>query len=301
MNEIISFPTNFIVLSDYEIKNDVVLPTKKALTDYKEGTYRTFNPISDEQVIYAEIAKIDVDDKKSILKFVNEFGIPTTSNGSHLITDKNHILNLALNFTELYLGINLIQSRTKTWGFLKQENGFFEAIYEQDWYHQKVLESANIEKNNYTINKLIELLLSEDLYDIEDKIESITNTDTYKFRNSNNTFSNISTEEKVKEVYVNKINRWSKGYDNFSIVNGQIKKELLFNDLFDVANYQLSEAILQNKELKHCENCGHLFEPAHGSQKFCSPLPGRKRSTCENTYNQRLKRQRKKEQEQAKK
>lgn len=43
-----------------------------------------------------------------------------------------------------------------------------------------------------------------------------------------------------------------------------------------------------------CLECGKEFIKTHGHQKFCPPKPGRKISTCQNTYNQRKKRERKK-------
>lgn len=76
--------------------------------------------------------------------------------------------------------------------------------------------------------------------------------------------------------------------------NGSIEPAIRFKNLLEVAGYQLKQAIFKNKKLEECLNCGALFEPLHAHQKFCSPLPGRKRSTCENTYNQRQKRMRKK-------
>jgi hypothetical protein len=63
----------------------------------------------------------------------------------------------------------------------------------------------------------------------------------------------------------------------------------------EVAAYQLKQAIFKNERLHECQNCGAIFEPKHANQIFCSPLPRRKRSTCENTYNQRQKRLRKKQ------
>lgn len=48
-------------------------------------------------------------------------------------------------------------------------------------------------------------------------------------------------------------------------------------------------------EYKTCEHCGKEFKVTHEKQRFCPTKPGRKRSTCENTYNQRIRRQRQKE------
>jgi hypothetical protein len=50
-------------------------------------------------------------------------------------------------------------------------------------------------------------------------------------------------------------------------------------------------------EKRICKNCGLEFYPRHRSQFFCPVEPGIKRSRCENTFNQRIKRQRRKERE----
>jgi hypothetical protein len=77
-------------------------------------------------------------------------------------------------------------------------------------------------------------------------------------------------------------------------IDGSIVPAMRFNNLLEVEGYQLKQAVFKNQKLEECLNCGALFESRHAHQKFCSPLLGRKRSTCENTYNQRQKRMRKK-------
>jgi hypothetical protein len=51
--------------------------------------------------------------------------------------------------------------------------------------------------------------------------------------------------------------------------------------------------------LKKCLECGKEFYQTHEKEKFCPPLDT-VRSRCENRYNQRLKRQRRKEKESGK-
>ncbi len=79
-------------------------------------------------------------------------------------------------------------------------------------------------------------------------------------------------------------------YTVTAFVSNQIVPAIKFDNLLEVSGYQLKQAIFNNQKLEECQNCGWIFEPRHASQKFCSPLPGRKRSTRENTYNQRQKR-----------
>lgn len=65
----------------------------------------------------------------------------------------------------------------------------------------------------------------------------------------------------------------------------------VFDDLFEAAYFYLSLSINSSAEMKPCKNCGHLFEVSHRRQKFCPVLPGRKRSSCEMAYNNRLKKE----------
>lgn len=39
--------------------------------------------------------------------------------------------------------------------------------------------------------------------------------------------------------------------------------------------------------------CEHIFEVTYKRQRFCPPLPNKKRSSCEMAYNNRLKKERK--------
>ncbi|KAB2494246.1 hypothetical protein [Priestia endophytica] len=67
----------------------------------------------------------------------------------------------------------------------------------------------------------------------------------------------------------------------------------VFADLFEAAYFYLKLSIESNAEMSLCENCGHLFEVTHQRRRFCSVLPGRKRSSCEMAYNNRLKKEKK--------
>ncbi|WP_338449316.1 hypothetical protein R4Z09_24530 [Niallia oryzisoli] len=67
----------------------------------------------------------------------------------------------------------------------------------------------------------------------------------------------------------------------------------VFTDLFEAAYFYLNLSIENNAQMRICENCGHLFEVAHQRQRFCSVLPGRRRSSCEMAYNNRLKKEKK--------
>ncbi|MGU3394065.1 hypothetical protein ACNHOZ_07915 [Priestia sp. D51] len=78
--------------------------------------------------------------------------------------------------------------------------------------------------------------------------------------------------------------------------NNTVTPISIFKDLFEAAYFFLTLSIYSNAEIQICENCGHLFEVTHKRQRFCSVLPGRKRSSCEMAYNNRLKKKKKIEQ-----
>ncbi|RLL47825.1 hypothetical protein D8M04_00660 [Oceanobacillus piezotolerans] len=67
-----------------------------------------------------------------------------------------------------------------------------------------------------------------------------------------------------------------------------------FEDMFEYAYLFLNLAIFKKAEFRKCENCDNLFEVTHQRQKFCPVTPGRKRSSCEMAYNNRLKKLKKK-------
>ncbi|PGX34580.1 hypothetical protein COE67_19835 [Priestia megaterium] len=75
--------------------------------------------------------------------------------------------------------------------------------------------------------------------------------------------------------------------------NNIVTPTSMFKDLFEAAFFFLTLSIYSNAEMRICENCGHLYEVTHKRQRFCSVLPGRKRSSCEMAYNNRLKKEKK--------
>lgn len=78
--------------------------------------------------------------------------------------------------------------------------------------------------------------------------------------------------------------------ESIQLLNEEYVPSISFPTLLDVAYYQLINALFERKSFTKCKNCDSIFLAKHGHQKFCAPLPNRKRSTCENTYNQRQKR-----------
>ncbi|MEH7403353.1 DUF6076 domain-containing protein [Gottfriedia acidiceleris] len=98
----------------------------------------------------------------------------------------------------------------------------------------------------------------------------------------------------TKELVSSLIRKRSSSIESIQVLDDQYVTTISFPTLLDVAYHQLTNALLGIKTFNKCLNCGSIFLAKHGLQKFCAPLPNRKRSTCENTYNQRKKRNKKK-------
>ncbi|RSL29685.1 hypothetical protein D7Z54_29835 [Salibacterium salarium] len=63
----------------------------------------------------------------------------------------------------------------------------------------------------------------------------------------------------------------------------------IFDNLFEVAYFYLTQAVFNGAEMRVCQYCENLFEVTHQSQRFCPPVPNRKRSSCEMAYNNNTK------------
>jgi hypothetical protein len=75
--------------------------------------------------------------------------------------------------------------------------------------------------------------------------------------------------------------------------SNEIVPRIEADSLFDIAYFQMMRALTNNAKMKKCEFCGHEFEVTHEKQRFCPPLPNRKRSSCEMAYNNRMRKARK--------
>jgi hypothetical protein len=108
----------------------------------------------------------------------------------------------------------------------------------------------------------------------------------------------ISNKEKESsEVIAKMLNHkksWKESIENLGGLDG-VSLCVRFRTLFEVAYFQLTNAVLNRKSLRRCMECNSIFEVNHESQKFCPPKIGVKRSTCENTHKVRKRRQKQKE------
>ncbi|MEK4067584.1 hypothetical protein [Peribacillus sp. FSL R5-0717] len=122
----------------------------------------------------------------------------------------------------------------------------------------------------------------------------------FKALNTND-FSKLPTAPKKREnIKVHAQRMLIKEIEKKSLFSYKIKRQQdiptpisIFRDLFEAAYFYLNLSINSSTEMRLCENCGQLFEVTHQRQRFCSVLPGRKRSSCEMAFNNRLKKEKK--------
>ncbi|MGE8020120.1 hypothetical protein ACQKOM_14585 [Peribacillus frigoritolerans] len=226
------------------------------LSKVQEKATRTINNSLDMEALYTELAKLEPFNDKKLLEFSKIFGLPT---GQFVAMGwdavfENNYILKQFSFL-LPLYLKLASYRYIFNGWLAlKENN--ESI---------ILEFENRYKH-YLEAELSRLEIPKERGGFAEKLPEIITV-----------FLNEKGPKRILEP-----------------INSKIIQKFNFSDLFDIAYYQLSQAMLNDSSFKRCELCGHPFEVIHEGRRFCPPLPGRKRSTCENTFNQRLKRAKKK-------
>lgn len=305
-----------------------VYVSKEEISNYldEEKEVRTYNPLNDTPELYLEMNKIDIFDEKSLMKFIKNYGIPF--NGQRIKDERNTMFDSILfqfNDTEKFLlGMDVLafysrlaafQRVLKMWNDIVTDNHQELSKIVDEFKHSVELYDKHPTPFNdkFSTDEFSKLLLTEMGFgyiggEIKDILQTYVNDPEKLLKLRDKAVELKSTWQQVKNepslatiafAYLNlELKEIESGKTSTRFVNKKIVPALKFKNLIEVAGYQLKKAIFKNQRLEVCENCGALFEPKHASQKFCSPLPGRKRSTCENTYNQRLKRTRIKEKRQ---
>lgn len=287
-----------------------------------EKNFHTYDPLSDTPELYLEMNKIVIYDKNSLMKFIKNYGLPY-----HLTMQKNEsgIFDSTLfqgNDTEkfilemdvlmFYEKLARFQKVLKMWNYIIEGNVLelnkikheFESLVEFHNNHQALFtEDISLEDYanfvftdsavHYRGGEMREVF---NVYANDSNKLLKLNEKSLKLKSIWKQVKNGSDLKTIALAYLNLQLKEIKGGEPLHrFIEDKLFPAMRFDHLLDVAGYQLKQAIFKNQKLERCVNCGALFEPRHASQKFCSPLPGRKRSTCENTYNQRLKRLRKKQ------
>ncbi|ARI78812.1 hypothetical protein [Halobacillus mangrovi] len=295
--------------------------TPEEITKYidEDNKQSSYDPLIDTPELYSEMHKIKFFNEKSLRRFIDNYGIPF-----HMYFNEQGYVDSTLfkkNTSEKFLvemdvflfyeKLVEFKSAFKMWHDISQ--GEFEEIrkinarmkLEVDF----IAQIRNLHKEELTLEEFADIVLTNaELTNKGGEIEAIL--EDYKKHPDkliklNEKATEISgvwskvkseSEKTIALAYLNlKLKELDSGRTSTRFIDGKIVPAISFNNLVEVASYQLKQAIFKEQKFKVCLNCGDLFEPRHASQRFCSPLPGRKRSTCENTYNQRQKRLRKKQ------
>jgi len=255
-----------------------------------EEDYYTYDPLSDTPELYLEMNKIEVLNDASLMKFIKNYGIPFDIQmndkedeliGPISLFPKNDTVkfNTEMDVLTFYEELLELQTSFKMWHCIKENNReYMQQVKDEFADFAQVFFTERTE--DLSPEELAFLKANERSSELIMTWEQVKNTDL----------------QNIAFAYLNiKLKQRNSGKTSTRLADGKIIPAISFNNLLEVASYQLKQAIFKDEKLEKCLNCGALFEARHAAQKFCSPLPGRKRSTCENTYNQRLKRLRKKQ------
>ena len=264
-----------------------------------------YDPLENAPNLFIDISKIKYFDNKSLINFVKRYGLPSGLDSFE--DDTNNVLIQYINLFDF----------NKELRRYKQCFEVFECLYSDDEQRiKKCLDdyktfAYDIEKavNNNISGSLINLnKINNEMVKVNGKFNheaflkqynSLLNSKAAELNFQTSTMQkyislvNSSSKTQLTQYLLELLNKVDKGNSTLTMENEKITQGYIFNDLFEVAYYQLSRALIDNVELKECINCGCLFESLHGSQKFCPPFPNNKYSTCQNTYNQRMKRKKK--------
>lgn len=296
--------------------------SKKIINEYLEnsGDTHIYNPLRDTPELFLELNKLEIFNEKQLDKFIKIYGIPyheyIDAKGKSIF--KSNLFKKNANETALRtmdvlmfyeklleykkvisIWVNITQGNFECLKAIKEEFKFY-AHYNENHRNVFMKELSAEEYLSYICSTLgiIEDEERELITDIflkkPEQISLLQEKASYEI-STWRTVQNRSDKD-VALAYLNlQLNKLESGIFTTTYTDGKIVPAVSFQNLLEVAAFQLKNAIINNVEFKICLNCGALFAPRHASQKFCSPLPGRKRSTCENTYNQRKKRLKNKE------
>lgn len=279
-----------------------------------------YDPLSDTPELYIEMNKVNILDDQSLMKFISNYGIPfhqqIAKNSSGVyptsLFQQNETEKLLIGMDALMFYEELIKFKDAftLWRDIKENKRdklqLIKRIIQEDviFYDKHGAEFLkDISQEDFARMVFAELGFTYE-GEIEEVLEEYKNDPT-KIKLLSQRASDMQIlwdeikdkdDKTIAIAYLDlKLKKLKSGKTSTKFIKGSIVPAISFNNLMEVANYQLKQAIFKDSMLERCINCDALFEPRHAHQKFCSPLPNRKRSTCENTYNQRLKRQRRKE------
>lgn len=304
-NEEIAKEKVFIRINKKDIEK-IVKNEEEYSSDEEYST--AYNPLEYAPNLYTELAKIN--DFSSLRKFINNFGLPmgkdfyNTTPYAVFIHEMDLVtffeqLSTFKKALEVYEAIRL-NDETKIREYSNEFKQFASNEYGyllRDTF-QKVIDNNGLVRE--AISKVSSAYgdeLMKEITNITDRVWKELNK-LYLPTNAGIKWSPNKTPEDNTLQYLSELlNKWEKGNSTNAVIDGKIQPATTFGTLLEVAFYQLNRAVYGNIEMARCEHCGALFEVTHGSRKFCPPLPKHDISSCQNAYNTKIKRKRKKARE----
>lgn len=221
-----------------------------------EDDFKSYK-LKDIDGLYTELAKIEPFNIVDILQFSNVFGLPTglleTVNQDY--SGEYPITVQSVNYTEL--NSQLMKYRSVF-------NEFKDIITT----NIEGIKQKNIDAHD-DFNKLIP------------ELSPILNNDQSSYSEER---GEIVLESKKSDfIEVINVNNFFRGRLDYQ--NNTFIMENYFRNLFDYGYFQMSQALLNESELKECKNCNHFFEVSADNTEFCPPLPFNEESQCKTEFN----------------
>lgn len=269
-----------------------------------------YNPIEEGSEIFTELIKIT--DLSSLKKFIKKYGLPINSPNIPASETEYTLSNVEVYPYELcFISSNLIsifqkleyyQNVFSIWIAIK--NNEKETLRRICDYFKTLVSEVHKAKKSFFIVDYTKFLVNFQKFN---EVENYTDAIKNKNLELNKLFNSFSSDlqelwnlvknennEKIAMAYFSYLlNQMPSGNIYTTYVDGHIIPALKFNNLFEVAYFQLKQAVYAEDKLGVCQNCNNFFIMRHGNQKFCSPNRNLKESTCRNTYKKRIQRNKK--------
>lgn len=261
-----------------------------------------YNPLGNRIGLDNGIAKINIENEDSILKFCSIYGLLAprslslenntlfpSSYFDRLKDDYQHLKQLGLrNYYNLAPNELFMEYTTN---YLQIELDLFKNQVQEFQSAQK-LWNAIINKDEKTMHYYVEKFNDEFGYIFDkqaseklDNINAAHGISTFEFWRY---LHASSLEEKAYGYLLITINKARSGTnESLQLHSGKAVPSVTFRSPIDAAWWLLTRAISWKKPYKQCKYCGTFFIQEHGRREFCPPLYGQKRSSCQNAYSHR--------------
>lgn len=297
--------TTFTVLENYkEFKDEkgfvrwIVNLEPEHKLDAKFKAKNIYNPLEEAKELYMELNKVNFKEPHTLTKFVATYGLPLGENIE--AGNKENKVFYRMDVFEFIEKLVKFKEIMKIWQAI-QENNSDVLEKTKKAFHLlagKGLIEMSGEYMDYVIKNKVELKeFSSNTPFSDEYFKSWNNIKDSSLQDIALTYIELIFKEQSFGKMDNKVIDVPRNKNGKVIMKKTLVDAISFNDLFEVAFYQLRQLIFNEQEIRYCEHCKFPFEVTHEKQRFCPSVLGKKRSNCENTYNQRLRRKRKKEQE----